>query len=55
VVLVDQRMRGRSSGIEVALGKYAHLFTVMLWIGVGCGIVAFALSPWLKRWMHGVR
>jgi ketosteroid isomerase-like protein len=28
VALVDQRMRGRSTGIEVAFGKYAHLFTL---------------------------
>jgi ketosteroid isomerase-like protein len=28
VVLVDQRMRGRSTGIEVALGKYAHVYTL---------------------------
>jgi ketosteroid isomerase-like protein len=27
VALIDQRMRGRSSGIEVALGKYAHVYT----------------------------
>lgn len=27
VALIDQRMRGRSTGIEVPLGKYAHLYT----------------------------
>ena len=27
LALVDQRMRGRSSGIEVPLGKYAHVYT----------------------------
>ena len=27
VALIDQRMVGRSSGIEVSLGKYAHLYT----------------------------
>jgi hypothetical protein len=27
VALIDQRMRGRSSGIEVPLGKYAHVYT----------------------------
>jgi ketosteroid isomerase-like protein len=27
VALVDQRMRGRSTGIEVPFGKYAHLYT----------------------------
>jgi SnoaL-like protein len=27
VALIDQRMRGRSTEIEVPLGKYAHLYT----------------------------
>jgi ketosteroid isomerase-like protein len=27
VVLIDQRMRGRSTGIEVPFGKYAHVYT----------------------------
>jgi ketosteroid isomerase-like protein len=27
VALIDQRMRGRSTGIEVKLGKYAHVAT----------------------------
>jgi ketosteroid isomerase-like protein len=27
LALLDQRMRGRSTGIEVAFGKYAHLYT----------------------------
>ena len=27
VALVDQRMRGRSTGIEVELGKYARVYT----------------------------
>jgi ketosteroid isomerase-like protein len=28
VVLLDQRMRGLSTGIEVPLGKYAHVYTL---------------------------
>jgi ketosteroid isomerase-like protein len=27
VALIDQRMRGRSSGIDVPLGQYAHVYT----------------------------
>jgi ketosteroid isomerase-like protein len=27
VALIDQRMRGRVTGIEVPLGKYAHVYT----------------------------
>jgi POT family proton-dependent oligopeptide transporter len=46
---------GATLSFADAAPKYAHLFTVLLWIGVGCGVLAFALSPWLKRWMHGVK
>jgi ketosteroid isomerase-like protein len=27
VALVDQQMRGRSTGLEVSFGKYAHIYT----------------------------
>jgi ketosteroid isomerase-like protein len=27
VALIDQRMRGRTTGIEVPFGKYAHVYT----------------------------
>ena len=27
VALIDQRMTGRSTGIEVAMGRYAHVYT----------------------------
>ena len=27
LALIDQRMRGRSTGIEVPLGEYAHVYT----------------------------
>jgi ketosteroid isomerase-like protein len=27
VALIDQHMRGRSTGIDVPMGKYAHLYT----------------------------
>lgn len=27
VALIDQRMRGRSTGIEVPFGRYAHVYT----------------------------
>lgn len=27
VALIDQRMRGRSTGIDVPIGKYAHVYT----------------------------
>jgi POT family proton-dependent oligopeptide transporter len=56
---------GKLAAIEIPEGttlafadagaKYSHLFSVMLWIGLGCAVVAFALAPLLRRLMHGVR
>jgi POT family proton-dependent oligopeptide transporter len=38
-----------------AAAKYEHLFWLMMWIGLGCALVAFLASPILKRGMHGVK
>lgn len=38
----------------LAAGKYSELFTLMVWIGVGSGIIYMLISPLLKRGMHGV-
>ena len=56
---------GKLAAIEIPEGttlafadagaKYSHLFSVMLYIGLGCAVVAFALAPLLRRLMHGVR
>ena len=39
----------------VAAAKYGELFTLLMWIGIGCGVGFLLVSPLLKRWMHGVR
>ena len=41
--------------ITDAAGKYADLFWLMTWIGLGCALLAFLTSPLLKRMMHGVK
>ncbi len=46
---------GETMDRAMAAGKYADLFWLMTWIGLGCAVVAFALVPLLKRMMHGVR
>jgi POT family proton-dependent oligopeptide transporter len=46
---------GETLNIADAAGKYAHLFWLMLWIGVGCAVLAFVAAPLLRRMMHGVR
>jgi len=46
---------GEALNIADAAAKYAHLFWLMLWIGVGCAVLAFLAAPLLRRMMHGVR
>ena len=35
--------------------KYGELFAMLMWLGIGSGVVFLLLSPLLKRWMHGVK
>ncbi|MEP6907098.1 MAG: MFS transporter, partial [Pseudoxanthomonas sp.] len=44
---------GETMDMVVAAGKYADLFWLMMWIGLGCAVIALALVPLLKRMMHG--
>jgi proton-dependent oligopeptide transporter, POT family len=46
---------GTAIDMVEAGSKYSHLFWLLMWIGVGCSVVAFALSPLLRRMMHGVK
>jgi POT family proton-dependent oligopeptide transporter len=56
---------GKLAAIEIPEGatlhfasagaKYAHLFWIMTWIGVGFAVLAFVFAPLLRRMMHGVR
>jgi proton-dependent oligopeptide transporter, POT family len=46
---------GEAIDFAVAAGKYAELFELMLWVGVGSGVVYFVLTPLARRWMHGVK
>lgn len=38
-----------------ASASYAHLFWLMMWIGLACGVIAMLCAPLLRRAMHGVR
>lgn len=38
-----------------AAGKYADLFWLLTWAGLGCAVLAFLAVPVLKRGMHGVK
>jgi len=37
-----------------ALATYSHTFLIIGGWGVAAGVLFLALSPWLKRWAHGV-
>ena len=46
---------GTTLDFATAGAKYAHLFWLMTWIGVGFAVLAFVLAPVLRRMMHGVK
>ena len=46
---------GAKLDVADASAKYAHLFWIMTWIGLGCAAAAFVLAPLLRRMMHGVK
>ena len=46
---------GEVMNLADAAARYEHLFWLLMWIGLGCAVVALMASPLLKRMMHGVR
>ena len=46
---------GGKFNLVTARQQYGQLFDKMLWMGLIAAVVAFALSPLIKRWMHGVK
>jgi len=50
-----EMLEGGTFDMAAASARYAELFQLMLWIGVGSGIAYFMLTPLVRRWMHGVR
>jgi POT family proton-dependent oligopeptide transporter len=46
---------GQAIDFAVAADRYGGLFQTMLLVGVASGILYFALTPLLKRWMHGIK
>jgi POT family proton-dependent oligopeptide transporter len=46
---------GEKIDLAVAKLKYGTLFDHMLWMGLVAALIAWALSPLIKRWMHGVK
>ncbi len=46
---------GETLDLAVAAARYDELFMMMFWIGVIASIVAFAMVPWVRKGVHGVR
>ncbi|MCA1714800.1 MAG: MFS transporter, partial [Gammaproteobacteria bacterium] len=46
---------GETLVLAEAAAKYADLFWLLMWIGLGCALLAFLVAPLLRRMMHGVR
>ena len=52
------RRAGRASGatiVAVAAPIYESTFQSIAWVALGAGAIALAISPLIKRLMHGVR
>jgi POT family proton-dependent oligopeptide transporter len=45
---------GVVTDIGAALVTYTDLFTKLLWIGVGVGVLMLLISPFLRKRMHGI-
>jgi len=45
---------GEVTNLKVSLETYVGVFTTIGWIAIAIGGVLLMLSPFLKRWMHGV-
>ena len=45
---------GEVTNPALSLATYVEVFSTIGWVSVGIGLFLLALSPLLKRWMHGV-
>jgi POT family proton-dependent oligopeptide transporter len=46
---------GETMDLAVAAAKYSDLFVLMFWIGLVAAAVAFAVTPLVRKGMHGVK
>ena len=44
---------GEVLNVADALAKYDQLFVFSAEIGIACGLVTLAATPWIRRWMRG--
>lgn len=46
---------GETQDVSHALATYTELYQFLMWTGIGVGVFMLLISPWLKKWMCGVR
>ena len=46
---------GQVTNLKVSLDTYAGVFWTIGLVSIGIGVVLFAVSPFIKKWMHGVK
>jgi POT family proton-dependent oligopeptide transporter len=48
---------GEGGEVDAAKGLqiYSDVFSSIGWVALGAAVIVFALSPLLKKWMHGIR
>ncbi|WP_425494664.1 peptide MFS transporter [Lysobacter capsici] len=46
---------GGAIDMAAASVKYGELFSMLMWLGIGSGVLFLLLAPLLKRWMHGLK
>jgi POT family proton-dependent oligopeptide transporter len=46
---------GQVTNMQVSLHTYTNVFWTIGWVAAGIGVVLLAISPLIKKWMHGVQ
>ncbi len=46
---------GETLDVAVAAARYGDLFMMMFWIGIAAAVVAFMITPLVRKGMHGVK
>lgn len=50
-----ETIEGEVADSSVALANYNELFSLLLWMGLGFGVLLAGISPILKKYMHGIK
>ncbi|MDX2465166.1 MAG: peptide MFS transporter [Porticoccus sp.] len=51
---IVQLMNAQIMDVSSALANYTELFSTLFWVGSGAGVFLLLLSPFLKKYMHGI-